>query len=309
MNVPYDAPIPYDAALPYDGGVMALRRMWDAAYPPTSPPNWEVVAFYCGGNTPHVWTDSEIERQPARWRLPIFVRSHDGDPLADAHTSIVWLVRHEVPRGVTLALDYETRVDAAYLVAFDRAVTDAGWRVMVYGSRDFVLRNPKPSGGYWVADYTGSPHLYPGSAATQWSGSGPFGGAYDPNLVADSTPLWDTKGEFTVIDAETKTYLDNKFTLLQDTVKSGVLILMRGDETTDPTKDTHPDNLQRTRQDLAAGLSAVTSRLDTLAGKVGQVVDPATLAALLAGQLEVTGISTDPTTGIISVQFGPKVMT
>src|SRR6266498_2611689 len=65
------------------GSGMALRRMFDAAYPPTSPPNWEAVAFYLGGNTPHVWTDSEIERQPARWRLPIFVRSHDGDPLAD----------------------------------------------------------------------------------------------------------------------------------------------------------------------------------------------------------------------------------
>src|SRR6266496_1883860 len=305
MNVPYDAPIPYDAALPYDGGVMALRRMWDAAYPPTSPPNWEAVAFYLGGNTPHVWTDSEIERQPARWRLPIFVRSHDGDPLADAHASIVWLVRHEVPRGVTLALDYETRVDAAYLAAFDRAVTDAGWRVMVYGTRRTVLQNPKPSGGYWDAQWTNTPHLNAGSAATQYGGDTTLGQPYDASLVADSTPLWDTKE-----DDMTSEEHDALMWLRSNAATHGdAAVIIRGDETTDPTKDTHPDNLQRTRQDLAAGLSAVTSRLDTLAGKVGQVVDPATLAALPAGQLEVTGIQTDPTTGIISVQFGPKVTT
>lgn len=38
-------------------------------------------------------------------------------------------------------------------------------------------------------------------------------------------------------------------------------VIIRGDETTDPTKDTHPDNLQRLRQDLAAGLSDVSAKL------------------------------------------------
>src|SRR6266540_2173913 len=297
MNVPYDAPISYDAALPYDGGVMALRRCWDAAYPPTSPPNWEVVAFYLGGNTPHVWTDSEIERQSARWRLPIFVRSHDGDPLADAHTSITWLVRHGVPRGVTLALDYETRVDATYLATFDRAVTDAGWRVMVYGSRDFVLRNPKPSGGYWVADYTGSPHLYPGSAATQWSGSGPFGGAYDPNLVADSTPLWDTKQE-------------DPMALVFDTVDEFVAAVRKAlGLPADATVATHQDVVVAIHGGPGRNyLDSIAVQVGAVADKVDTAWDPAAQAALLAGQLEITGISTDPTTGIISVQFGPKVM-
>src|SRR6266498_800236 len=204
MSLPYNAAVPYDAALPYDGAPMTLRRMFDAAYPPTSPPKWEAVAGYIGGNTPHVWTNAEWAAQPARWRLPIFVRSHDGDPLADAHASIVWLVRHEVPRGVTLALDYETRVDAAYLAAFDRAVTDAGWRVMVYGTRRTVLQNPKPSGGYWDAEWTNVPHLNAGSAATQYGGDTTLGQPYDASLVADSTPLWDTQKEMfmTLTDAE-----------------------------------------------------------------------------------------------------------
>src|SRR6266542_419952 len=292
MNVPYDAPIPYDAALPYDGGVMALRRCWDAAFPPTSPPAWEVVAGYCGGNTPHIWTDAEWARQPARWRLPIFVRSHDGDPLADAHASIVWLVSHEVPRGVTLALDYETRVDAAYLAAFDRAVTDAGWRVMVYGSRDFVLRNPKPSGGYWVADYTGSPHLYPGSAATQWSGSGPFGGAYDPNLVADSTPLWDTTQEdpMALTADDVKLIHDDIAKMLSDSTHIYL-----------PPVHTKLADLAGQVDQLRADLA--TDLVDIL-GKVGQAVDPAAVAALVAAQLEITGISTEPG-GTVTVTFGP----
>src|SRR6266508_3230131 len=135
MNVPYDAPIPYDAALPYDGGVMALRRMWDAAYPPASPPKWEAVAGYIGGNTPHVWTDQEWARQQARWRLPIFTRSHDGDPSADAAHAIRCMTAHRVPKPVCVALDFETRVDATYLHAFDAAIIRAGWKAMVYGSK------------------------------------------------------------------------------------------------------------------------------------------------------------------------------
>jgi len=290
-----------DTYLDTYGSTMALRRCWDAAYPPASPPKWEVAAGYLGGNTPHVWTDAEWARQPARYRLPIFTRSTGGDPLADAHTAITWLVRHEVPRGVTLALDFETRVDPGYLEAFDSAVGNAGWKVMVYGTRRTVLQNPKPSGGYWDAQWNNIPHLNPGSAATQYGGDTTLGQPYDASLVADSTPLWDMEGDLTVLDDATRTYLDAKFAAVQQ----GLLVVIRGDETTDPTKDTHPDNIGRTRQDLAAGLSDISTRLDTLTGKVGQQVDPAAVAALVAGQLEIVGVSTD-TGGVITVTFGPR---
>jgi len=294
MNVPYDAPIPYDAALPYDGGVMALRRMWDAAYPPTSPPNWEAVAFYLGGNTPHVWTDSEIERQPARWRLPIFVRSHDGDPLADAHASIVWLVRHEVPRGVTLALDYETRVDAAYLAAFDRAVTDAGWRVMVYGTRRTVLQNPKPSGGYWDAQWTNTPHLNAGSAATQYGGDTTLGQPYDASLVADSTPLWDTKQE-------------DPMALFDTVDEFNAAVRKALGLPADATVATHQDVVIAIHGGPGRNsLDSISVQVGAVADKVDTAWDPAAQAALLAGQLEIAGISTDQTTGIVFVEFRAK---
>ncbi len=182
-----------------------MRRMWDAAWPPTSPPPWEVAAGYVGGNTPHMWTDAEWARQPARYRLPIFVRSTGGIPQFDANLAVTWLLAHHAPKGCCVALDFETRVDPAYVRAFDAVITAAGWRTLLYGSRSTVRANPEPSGGYWDADWPesgpGVPHLNPGSAATQWSGSGPFGGAYDPSLVADATPLWDTKGEHMPLDA------------------------------------------------------------------------------------------------------------
>jgi GH25 family lysozyme M1 (1,4-beta-N-acetylmuramidase) len=61
-------------------------------------------------------------------------------------------------------------------------------------------------------------------------------------------------------------------------------IVIRGDETTDPTKDTHPDNIGRTRQDLAAGLSAVATRLDAIVNRLDSgpsvMLDPEQLADL-----------------------------
>ena len=51
-------------------------RFYDAAYPPAKPPAADGVCIYIGGDTPHVWTLAEIEAQPARYRLPIFVRSN-----------------------------------------------------------------------------------------------------------------------------------------------------------------------------------------------------------------------------------------
>jgi hypothetical protein len=256
------------------GEPMALRRMFDAAFPPTSPPKWEVVAGYIGGNTPHVWSDAEWARQTARWRLPIFVRSHDGDPLADAHASIVWLVNHEVPRGTTLALDYETRVDATYLAAFDRAVMDAGWRVMVYGTRRTVLQNPKPSGGYWDAEWTNIPHLNAGSAATQYGGDTTLGQPYDASLVADTTPLWDTgKDDMTTEEHDALMWLRANVTSLRD---QGVRMTDHGD----PNVMGRSNHLAQVRADIAALQADVDALKQALAA--GLQLDPAQLDQIKA---------------------------
>jgi len=264
--------------------------MFDASTPPTSPPPWEVAAGYIGGNTPHVWTDQEWARQPARYRLPIFTRSTGGDPNTDAAQAVRWLRAHGVPPGCCVALDYETRIDAGYLRTFDWIVGQVGYLTMVYGTRRTVLQNPKPSGGYWVAEWSGTPHLYPGSAATQWSGSGPFGGEYDPNLVADSTPLWDTQQEDPMALTDADASVIRKALGLKEgeqvATDADLRVIWRGDAT-------HLDSLQAIHQ----AAQAAAANVDPVA--LGEA-----LAPLLAGQLEITGITTEPG-GVISVTFGP----
>lgn len=178
------------------------RTMLDAAYPQAvinfGVPRVDIVAGYIGlpTTTPHIWTDMEwlslMKESGAQYKLPIFVRANpsSADPHADAKYAINWATMNDMPKEVCIALDFETAVNPAYVSIFSGDLAQAGWLTLLYGSKGSLFKNPKPPGGYWVADPTGQPHLYPGSAATQWSLSGPFGGAYDPSLVADTTPLW-----------------------------------------------------------------------------------------------------------------------
>lgn len=173
---------------------MGIRRMYDAAYPPASPPRTDAVAFYIGGDTPHVWTAAEIARQTARYRLPIYVRSNPGshNPHSDAAAALRWLAQHGAPRGCAVALDLETAVDGPYVRAFDADIKAGGYVTVAYGSLSTIFNNPRTSGGYWVANPTGTPHIHPGSVATQWAFDSQLGHPWDLSDVTDSVPLWDT---------------------------------------------------------------------------------------------------------------------
>ena len=170
------------------------RRMYDASSPPPDP-HLDVCGFYIGGDTPHVWTDGEIDGQSARWRLPIYVCDNPArrNPTADAGQAVAWMRAHGVPAGCALALDFETAVDAAYVTAFDKVVRSAGWTLLLYGSLSSVTQNPRPSAGYWTASWTGSPHLDPGAAATQYISDTQLGRPYDLSEVSDALVLWDTR--------------------------------------------------------------------------------------------------------------------
>lgn len=173
-----------------------MRRMYDSAWPPKTPPAWEVAAGYLGGDTPHVWTAAEWAAQPARWRLPIWTRSNPGSAAEGAVEGAAAVLRVRqlgMPAGCAIALDYETAVDDQYLSTFDAAVLAAGYRTLLYGSLSTVEGNRQPSGGYWIAHYTGTPHLEPGSVATQYADYTRLGTDYDASLVDDSLVLWDTK--------------------------------------------------------------------------------------------------------------------
>lgn len=189
-----------------------MRRMFDAAFPQKviefGVPVWEALAGYVGGNTPHLWTKDEwnqlINLSGAQFALPIYARSNPltHDPTQDAKAAISMLNLLEVQKGVCVALDLETAIAPAYVKTFDQQIMAAGWKVIAYGSKSTIFLNGKPSGGHWVAEWTGKPHLYPGSAATQWANSDRFGGAYDASLVADTTPLWRVGKEITMADAQ-----------------------------------------------------------------------------------------------------------
>lgn len=170
-----------------------MKQMWDAISPNAGPAGWEAAAGYIpGGDAYHGWTDKEWMAEHARYRLPIWVRSNPTNAAegnAEGHAAIAWAKRHGQPLGTCIALDLETAVNGPYVNAFNATLYQSGYRAMAYGSLSTIFRNPKPHGGYWVAHYTGTPHMEKGADATQYANLG----RYDASLVNDSVPLWDTK--------------------------------------------------------------------------------------------------------------------
>ncbi len=185
---------------------MVLRTMYDAAFPPNNPPPWDVVAGYAGGDTPHVWTLAEWNSQPARYRIPIFTRSNPSthNPTTDAAAMLAKLANIGAPKGCLTALDFETAINGPYVTAYDKALIAGGYRVMIYGSQSYVLQNPKPSGGYWVAKYDAVKSLpnIAGVVAKQYANDTMLGQPWDGNVISDQPILWDTTGgNVPVLDA------------------------------------------------------------------------------------------------------------
>lgn len=155
----------------------------------------DIWGFYIGGDTPDIWTLAQIQALKSRYRLPIFTRSDpekSGVSLSsDIDKAIAWAKSVNFPKGKTMALDLETAIDAPYVSGFDSAIVSGGWRLAAYGSKDYLFHNPKPSGGWWVADYTKVPHLYPGCLMTQYIPDSDLGKPYDLSSVSPLVPLWD----------------------------------------------------------------------------------------------------------------------
>ncbi|HEY1699176.1 MAG TPA: peptidoglycan-binding domain-containing protein [Trebonia sp.] len=170
---------------------MTDLKFYDAAYPPAKPPATDGVCIYIGGDTPHVWTRAEVDDQPARYRLPVYVRS---DPArADAASDVAAAVRQldaiGAPKRTLVAWDVETAADAAYMSAVWYALQNAGWQLIDYGSQDTVHGNDCPDGYYWGAAWTGAEHLAVGDVMTQYATFTD----YDLSAALPSLPFWDTR--------------------------------------------------------------------------------------------------------------------
>lgn len=166
-------------------------KFYDAAFPPVSePPGMDGVAFYIGGDTPHMWSREQVDATSERFRLPIFVRSNpqSANALQDAKSARAQLAVLGAPHGILVALDSETSVDPNYVANFYYDMRSAGFPVIDYGSVSSVFGNNIPDGYYWGAHWTNRPHLDPGTDMTQWEALG----AYDESLAVSTLPFWDT---------------------------------------------------------------------------------------------------------------------
>jgi hypothetical protein len=163
--------------------------LYDDAYASTpAPAGTQGCLVYVGGDTPHPWTDADIARQGVKYLLPTWVRSNmGGTPQADGQRMIAWLRAHKAPAGISTALDLETQVNPGYVIQYGAELHAAGFKVLVYGSKSTLFGNPKLD-GYYVADYTGVPHVMAGTVVTQFENTP----AFDLDDVASGVVLWDT---------------------------------------------------------------------------------------------------------------------
>lgn len=163
--------------------------LYDDAYATTpAPPGTQGCLVYVGGDTPHPWTDQDIANQHVLYLLPTWVRSNlGGSPQADGQGMIAWLRAHKAPAGISTVLDLETQVNPGYVIQYGAEMHAAGFRVLVYGSKSTLFGNPRLD-GYFVADYTDTPHVMAGTVVTQFENTP----AFDLDDVASGVVLWRT---------------------------------------------------------------------------------------------------------------------
>lgn len=171
--------------------------MYDSSTPPTNPPKADIVAGYIGGDTPYVWSKADWNSQPARYRLPIWVRDNPESVLVynEVEQAVAKLKEIGAPLGITVVWDAETAVNSNYSVAFTRGLyARYGCYLMTYGSFSYVYQNPGDR--IWDAAWTGVPHIskIPRTEATQYVGDTQLGESWDLSLVKDDMIpfLWDT---------------------------------------------------------------------------------------------------------------------
>lgn len=144
--------------------------MADAAFPTFTLPrkDTKVVCGYIGGRAEHVWTSSDWNRFRGVKRLPIWVNTGESGTIQGL-ACLRALYELHIPVGSRVVIDMETEVNSLIIRSFYSVLHYFGYEVWVYGSASTVFGNPACD-GYWVADWTGKPHMYTGPMvrATQY---------------------------------------------------------------------------------------------------------------------------------------------
>lgn len=172
---------------------MPTLLSYDASTPPANPPVADIVAFYLGGDTPHVWSISEIAATTTRYRLPIWTRSNPQPSLAlpDSQAMLSQLYSIGAPPCLT-ALDLEGAVTDTYVTAYYGYLHGPGYSVSPYVERVNWPSTPKCD-GIWLA-YPGATQRPASVLACQFAADVATG-QYDLSWWAPSatTLLWDTE--------------------------------------------------------------------------------------------------------------------
>lgn len=144
--------------------------MRDAAFATSIERPWDqAIAGYLGGpNAYRTWTSDDWDMFATNRKLPIWVAGESGS--AEAPFALDALYKLGFKPGCHVAVDMEKRVDVTYLNSFTDCLNFFGYKVLVYGSASTVFGNPVCN-GYWVADWTGQPHMFnhPAVRITQWA--------------------------------------------------------------------------------------------------------------------------------------------
>lgn len=171
--------------------------MADQSDPGTSDIPEKITGFYFGGNTPHVWTRQQIDRQSARYMNPIWVygkvSGYEGGQY-EAGLAVKACRALGIPYGVRISVDMEDTQDFEYTNGFHDVIkSSGGYWTGLYGSRDTIVNFPLFGGGKWVADWTGQAHFsgMAGEWACQYASARMIGKPYDVSLVRNTTLLWD----------------------------------------------------------------------------------------------------------------------
>lgn len=142
----------------------------NAADIPTSAP---IVAGYIDGA--YVWSPADWARFPTAQHVRIACfASTDGGQVLDVEEGCAtpaeapgWAAKRRLA-----GVDPTIYCSASWLAQVDAAFTSQGV--------------PQPH--YWVADWTGAQHLYPGSVATQFANPPASGGHYDLSITNGTWP-------------------------------------------------------------------------------------------------------------------------
>jgi hypothetical protein len=168
---------------------------WDASVPPAARPAADVVGFYIGGDTPHIWTKAEVDGTKPRWRLPIWVRSDPTTPeqaALDAAEALRQLEALGATNTCLVVIDVETAADDPYVEAFAAGIRsgDHDHPLMVYGSAGNLFQT---AAGHltWVADPGATQPDKEATGGTQFSWQTDL----DLDWFSDAAvaAMWDTK--------------------------------------------------------------------------------------------------------------------